>query len=429
MTVATTQDSNSYNGKTYNVQKGAPTSMPTDPGHEFLDTLQQLTGTTEYNSKDGYPTIDNSGFASDYATSTTEPPHRPPTADEVQDVMQCFDTQNELPVTYALGSEFAVCDHWFSSLPGPDLAEPLLLHGASSSGLDNSPTFWDSVKFATEGFIYAKGSIFDKLGMANCRIYNQRLGRAEGWIPQVLSIKNVHVDDIHNFDHFENDLQGDYPYQYTFIEPSYGDIFSTYIGGSSQHPMDGTYQGELLIKQTYEALRNSPLWESSVLIVVYDEHGGFYDSVAPGNAQPPDDGQALYSQYNFDFTKYGVRVPAMVISPFIAKNTVSKTVYDHSSVIATLNALFSQGQLTDRDGSASDLLSILNLSEARTDCPKKLPDAFDDGQQKKNDLNFADKKTLDLLPLSSAGNHIGFLQIALKAELEKKKTNWCAVQK
>ena len=88
-----------------------------------------------------------------------------------------------------------------------------------------------------------------------------------------------------------------YPEGYTFIEPNYGDVISgSFKPGSSQHPMDGVYGGELLIKKTYEAIRNSPHWNNCVLIILYDEHGGFYDSVAPGAAPPPNDWRPIFSQ-------------------------------------------------------------------------------------------------------------------------------------
>ena len=71
-----------------------------------------------------------------------------------------------------------------------------------------------------------------------------------------------------------------YPEGYTFIEPNYGDVYhESFKGGSSQHPMDGVYGGENLIRKTYEAIRSSPFWKSSLLVITYDEHGGFYDSI------------------------------------------------------------------------------------------------------------------------------------------------------
>ena len=117
---ATTSDSNSYNEVTYDVQQSAPLSMPTDPGHEFLDVLEQLAfPVTTYPSGGPYPPINNSGFAANYATSTTEGPPAPPPAQDIGDVMACFATPTQLPVMQQFAQTFAICDQWYSSLPGP----------------------------------------------------------------------------------------------------------------------------------------------------------------------------------------------------------------------------------------------------------------------------------------------------------------------
>ena len=81
------------------------------------------------------------------------------------------------------------------------------------------------------------------------------------------------------------------------------------------HPMDDVTRGEGLIKAVYEAIRNSPHWESSLLIVTFDEHGGFYDHVAAAGRGPPGDVADTTTSYGFAFDLLGVRVPAVVISP------------------------------------------------------------------------------------------------------------------
>ncbi len=137
--------------------------------------------------------------------------------------------------------------------------------------------------------------------------------------------------------------------------------------------------GEALIKATYESIRNSPLWDTSLLVVVYDEHGGFYDSVAPGPAPPPMDGSRMDPSINsrgFLFDHYGVRVPALAVSPWVAAG-VDHTVYDHASVPATLEALFGLQWLTERDKHANDLTHLLT-GHLRTDCPTTLPDPVPD---------------------------------------------------
>ena len=276
--------------------------MVTDPGHEFQDVVTQLGGpSATYPAGGPYPTINNAGFAFNYATSTTE--GAAPPSSNVGDIMLEFNTSTQLPVIYQLAKEFALCDHWFSSLPGPTWPNRFFLHGASSAGLDHSPSSIEMFEWGTiDGFAYPHGSIYDKLTSAgrSWRIYNDdtnaysdhpEQGSVFGAVPQVLALKGIDIGMIQSLSHFAADLRGDYPYQYTFIEPNYGNILNgTYAGGSSQHPKDDVYGGEALIKAVYEAIRNAPVWDSSVLIITYDEHGGFYDSVSPGVAVPPNDG-------------------------------------------------------------------------------------------------------------------------------------------
>src|SRR5207253_3461968 len=170
---------------------------------------------------------------------------------------------------------------------------------------------------------------------------------------------------------FANDIaSSDYPYRYTFIEPSYGNILNnTYMGGTSQHPLDDVTGGERLIKETYEALRKSPLWKNSLLIITWDEHGGFYDHVAPPAAVPPGDEpkNRNTNQWGFKFDRYGVRVPAVVVSPLIQKNSIDHRLYDHSSIPATIEKLFGLKALTQRDANANNLTPLLSLTTPRTD--------------------------------------------------------------
>src|SRR5215813_1582376 len=255
---ATTANSNVWNKTVYNVQNGAPDSMPTDPGHEFADVLEQLAGVgASYPSGGPYPPIHNNGFAANYATSTTEGPAPAPA--QVGDIMACFTTKTQLPVLYQLATDFAVCDQWFSSIPGPTWPNRFFVHGASSNGLDHSPSASDIAWWTTlHGFTYPNGSIYDSLNRKRIkwRLYQDHNGPDLGSIPQVGSLKGVFVSEVHDVAHLASDLKGKYPYAYTFIEPNYGDIVdNTYEEGSSQHPMDGVSRGENLIADVYEAIR------------------------------------------------------------------------------------------------------------------------------------------------------------------------------
>ena len=424
-------ESNTYNGKTYHTQSPAVDPMPSDPGHEFLDTLEQLCGegTTNPFPAGPYPPVNNSGFVANYATTTSEGP-KPPGSD-IGDVMHGCESR-QANIFTNLSKIFTVCDNWFSAIPGPTWPNRFFAMAGSSSGPDASPSKEDIIKWLTfDGVAFKNGSIFQKLkekGL-NYRIYNDRndsFGNPrEGWlggeVPIAAALKGISLfeDDVHSLDNLQEDLEGEYPYAFTFIEPNYGDILNnTYKGGSSQHPMDTLKAGEQLIGDVFRILSGSPQWESSLLIVTYDEHGGFYDHVPPGAALPPGDHPDYgLNEYGFDFSSYGVRVPAVLVSPLFPKNSIDSTLYDHTSILRTLEHLFDLEPLTRRDAAANDFMHLLEPGPGQDfpielNIPKR--DKANTPPKKDSYKDQDDHNT----PLPERGNALGFLHVVLKAELE-----------
>jgi len=354
-------ESNSYNGVTYSVVRGAPDRAPHDPPHGFPGVLEQLCGAgATYVSGAPYPPINNSGFVSAYAKSHPELPDGP---------MRCF-TPDQVPVITALAREFLVCDRWFCSLPGPTEPNRFFVHAATAGFFDEAPThkeYAEAFSSPWSGIAFSQGTIFDKLndGGKKWRIY------ACDSFPNAALLKGVsRTFDIDEFDEdFASDVASpSYDAAYTFIEPSY-DAFSDYEDGNSHHPLGSVKAGELLIKQTYEALRKSPIWESSMLIVTYDEHGGFYDHVAPPAAQPTG---SKGRKFGFTFDRLGPRVPAIIVSPLIPRNRIDHRPHEHSSIIATVARLFDLKEM-GRAPSTSDLKSLATLDAPRSDAPMTLP--------------------------------------------------------
>ena len=345
-----------------------------DPPHEFRHVFHQLTG-APFNAAQWtgqYPQPTNAGFVQAYASGRSP--------QDVTRVMHCYLPQ-QLPVLVTLAQEFAVCDRWFSSLPGPTWPNRYFVHGASSAGLDDSPS--DAMTAGAElfGFPYSNGSIFDRLD-AECLDWEIFAGDKT---PQVLSIAGMTaatlLGRVRDYGQFASALQDpDYAPSYVFIEPDYGNVTDDFTCGNCQHPLDDVTRGESLIKSVYEAIRNSPHWDHSVLIITWDEHGGFFDHVVPPPAVAPGDPPApLASQHGFDFKRLGARVPAVVISPLIPRNRVDHTTYDHASVLATVERNFGLDPLTNRDAKANDVLHLFSLSTPRTDAPTVLPNPADSG--------------------------------------------------
>jgi phospholipase C len=164
---------------------------------------------------------------------------------------------------------------------------------------------------------------------------------------------------------------------YCFIEPQYNpsdDIGGTITPASDQHPDNDVRDGEVLIKNVYNAIRqNDELWHSSVLVILYDEHGGLYDHVAPVELPSPDGLSS--SDPHFDFKLSGLRVPAVIISPYIKQGTICKEIFDHTSVISTALQLFTDDWPTNALGErvkyANTLDALLDLSmPPRDDWPE-----------------------------------------------------------
>jgi phospholipase C len=348
-------------------------SVGDDPGHEFDNTLLALCGL----KPDGtpptyppYPPINNSGFAQNFSDKNANAPCS---------VLLSY-TEKDVPVITALAREFVVCDNWFSSMPGPTWPNRYFFHAASSAGLDDSPSTGDSLLSALiSGLVFDNGTIYDMLDSENIdwAVYHG------DEFPQVMSLAGMDLGVIatnfHDMDDFEEDLQDGSIANFVFIEPDYGDDLTgnTYKCGNSQHPLDDITHGERLIKRVYEAIRGSELWGQSMLIVTYDEGGGFYDHVGPGTTVPPGDSvtDPVNNHHNFDFAQLGVRVPAIICSPWIPRNLIDHREYEHASVPSTVENLWGLPSMTDRDNHARNLSSLLTLSSPRLDTPQFLPPA------------------------------------------------------
>jgi phospholipase C len=362
-------ESNLFDGKIYTVSPTADFAMRADPGHEFPDVLHQLCGPdAQYPHGGAYPAIDNSGYVDTYVRGggTGSP----------GEVMKCH-SPSHLPVLNKLAAEFVLCDNWHTAMPGPTWPNRFFVHAASSAGLDHSPSTEDILKWETiDGLRFPKGTIFDALEKKGI---SRRLYAGDDF-PLVAALKGIGLDDIRPYHLFGEDLaQPAYPFSYTFIEPSYN-VLGDYKFSTSQHPLSDVTRGEALIKSVYETIRQSAIWNDSLLIITWDEHGGFYDhaippaAVAPGDTSPG----AAQSEFGFTFAQYGPRVPAVVISPRIPQNLIDHRLYDHSSILATLEARFGLDPLTRRDAAANHLLSLVSMATPR-DTPKTLPEPAESG--------------------------------------------------
>ena len=399
---------NTANDQVFQVRAGAPFVMPVDPPHEFCDVKLQLASTAitgeplddQCDYSGVYPPLTMAGFVQSYANQAAVEAADPSSQQAGQAAladlgaaMGCF-TSAQVPVISALASQFAVCDRWFSALPGPTWPNRFFLHAATSGGLDRSPSTAEVIVSQLDGYQFENGTVYDALDSESLdwRVYH---GDA---FPQVSALAGMDLitmaDNFYDLGDLAGDLSDqDFSAAYVFIEPDYGHVLThggNFQCGNSQHPIDDVTRGEALIKYVYESIRQSPHWDSSVLIVTYDEHGGFYDHVPPPAAVPPGDIiDPDNNAHGFRFDQQGVRVPAVIVSPWVPAvqpkglqgqncNLIDHTTYDHGSLLATLERLYGLPTLTARDAGASDFLHLLSADTIR-DAPLTLPEPADSG--------------------------------------------------
>jgi phospholipase C len=328
-----------------------------DPGEKFVDMNEQLfgPGLTRGNAR---PPM--TGFVANYM--------RQPAADSPSDpmaVMHYF-TPDQLPVLTTLASAFGVSDQWHASAPCQTWPNRFFAHTATSRGYTNNSDF--PIPFPAPS-IFARLSACDR----SWRVYFHD-------VPQSIMLGDVWYRAFLHYRFFGQFLAdarcGDLPH-YSFVEPRYFSDLGLGIP-NDQHPPHNVMVGEKLIADVYNAVRSSPCWKKSLLIITYDEHGGCYDHMPPPHAISPDG----LGPPDFPFDAYGVRVPAVIISPYMPPGSIVRAApagiafnappypFDHTSIIATLRKLYNLGQpLTNRDRVAPDLLGALSLNEPANDGP------------------------------------------------------------
>jgi phospholipase C len=286
-------------------------------------------------------------------------------------VMACFN-KSTVPVISTLAREFAVVDAYYSSVPGPTEVNRMYVHSSTSHGA----AFNDDEQLALG---YPQKTIFEKLH-ENGRTWGSYFGEVPSTLFFDWMRHPANLEHFHDFIDFEIAAANNSLPDYSFIDPRYFDIGPE--KAQDQHPSHSMAEGELFLKRVYEAVRNSPAWDRTLLVITYDEHGGFYDHQPMSLSIPNPDG-LVSTKPAFNFTRSGVRVPMVLVSPLIEKGTVVHAAtgptptsqYEHSSVPATISNLFELlgGPLTKREAWAGTLEHVLTRDLPRTDCPRFLP--------------------------------------------------------
>jgi phospholipase C len=323
-----------------------------DPGELWTDINTQLFGNPIAPRPGQAPTMD--GFVRNYLAQQPLNPNEPY---DSKSVMHYF-TPDQVPVLSALAKQFAVCDRWFAAAPCQTWPNRWFVRAATADRHENNnPPHLPDVP-----------TIFNRLelaGVDNWKIYFHDLAQAHTLLQ--LFLLGSHFQ---SYRQFQADCQSNTLPAYSFIEPQYFADFGH--PENDQHPPSVVTLGEQLIADVYNCLRASRAWRKTLLIVTYDEHGGCYDHAAPPAAVPPE--QPIANQ-TFAFDRYGVRVPAVIVSPYVEAGTIfgqSAVPFDHTSIIATVQKRFGTQTLTPRDAAAPDLDSVLSLPAPTNIVPPRL---------------------------------------------------------
>ena len=315
-----------------------------DPGHHFEDVKLQIWGDTP-----GGPTMQ--GFVKAYYQKQQDVAHS-------REIMNCF-SPDKLPVLTTLAQKFGLFNSWFSSLPGPTIPNRAFAHFGTSFGKTDMDLFYLGEKYPT---IYER--MLSQGRTAKLYYYDQQSG--------TLGMTFILKDQpqlFATFDQFQADCQSGNLPDYSFIEPNYydHDLPNGRALASDQHPDHNVLAGEEFIATVYMSiLNNEELWNSTLLLIVYDEHGGMFDHVEPP-ACVPDEFQDPTTGFKFD--RLGVRVPAILVSPWIPEGTILPGVFDHASIPATVTEHFigAWTQRSPREINADIFLDFLSLPAPRTD--------------------------------------------------------------
>lgn len=296
-----------------------------DPPHSFASSHRQVNGGA------------NDGFVREYAARV---------GPELGDNVMGYHVREQLPVLYAAADEFALCQRWFCSVLGPTWPNRLYLHSAQSNGRKNND-------FPTNPGGFTWPTIYDRLDDAGISWKSYY-----GDLPFLFLFgRFLFSPKIRRIEEFYEDARAGRLPAVCHIEPSYT--------VNDDHPPHDIHLGQAFLSSILHAVGQGPQWPRSLILICYDEHGGFYDHVPPG--------MVADERAEEGFGQLGVRIPGLVISPYTRRGFVSSTLHEHSSVPAFIEWLFGLEPLTLRDANANFFLDTFDVDRIRRGDPRRFP--------------------------------------------------------
>jgi phospholipase C len=344
----TLEMSNSYRGETYHVHPAQGTTLvkAQDPSHSGWAVDAQVANNC-------------SGFVSNYVLTRKGQLVGNP------GVVMAYHTAAQLPVYAYLAEQFAVCDKWFCSVPGATMPNRCYATAGTSNGhRDNlKPSQpWNLASFVRH--------LDDRKPAATWRWYSHDYVPMLWIIDPEYGLKEPvpayfdRADVLGHGSFLQRCAKGDLP-SVSWIDPNFYDLTFGPAGSNDDHPPSDLHAGQNLVLQLVDAIMQSPAWPKTMLIITYDEHGGFFDHVEPP-ACADDHG----------ITHYGPRVPAIIVSPYTSKKSVCHTEFDHTSIIKTILTRFCTDKngaipkMGARVGAANHLAELLSEDKPRAAIPR-----------------------------------------------------------
>lgn len=248
-------------------------------------------------------------------------------------------TAEDQPFLSKAALSWTVCDRYFTPMMGPTFPNRVIALAGQTDRIDNAT------------FVSTLPTIWDRLAAKNLTGLNYgKVTSSHFWGLRYSSI-------IRGISQFYTDAAAGTLPHVAFVDPDFSDDF-----GGTYHPPDDIRNAEAFLASVYKAVTTGPAWKSSLLIITFDEWGGFFDHVIPSVAPLP----ALERAAGNTDGLRGFRIPTILISPFVKRGHVTSTVYDHGSVLRLISTRFGLEPLTVRDAQANDLMGEIDLSRVDT---------------------------------------------------------------
>ena len=343
---------NLYDGQTYPIHAlAASTQLIPDPPHDRTPIATQIATPC---ANGGCPEL--GGFVASYAA------RNPPPAD--LSMVMGYYSADALPVYDFFARNFTVCDSWFAPLPTGTQANRLMAMAGESAISDN-----------VSGFLPEQSLVYDWLtahGASWC-VYQSGgffpfFSLMPKWLPEIVTSLALPLDGgggrFRRYSRFKADwTNGSNVPQVIFIEPEYTD--GPHLAPNDDHSPTGVAPGQAFLADIYQTISASNRWDETLLIVTYDEHGGFFDHVGPLAIATDVAG------YQFETT--GLRVPAFLISPYVTPGGVFSGDLDHTSILQLLADKFNAGGTYSAAVSARTQLSKISAALSATKTPGPAP--------------------------------------------------------